>query len=51
MLCPTPNATCVLPLRVMPVPPSPSCSYPFEPPKVKFVTPIYHPNIDEVNRS
>ena len=22
------------------------CSYPFEPPKVKFVTPIYHPNID-----
>ena len=24
----------------------PPCSYPFEPPKVKFVTPIYHPNID-----
>lgn len=22
------------------------CRYPFEPPKVKFVTPIYHPNID-----
>lgn len=21
--------------------------YPFEPPKVNFVTPIYHPNIDE----
>ena len=22
------------------------CRYPFEPPKVRFVTPIYHPNID-----
>jgi len=24
--------------------------YPFEPPKVCFVTPIYHPNIDERGR-
>ncbi|EFN56722.1 hypothetical protein CHLNCDRAFT_13870, partial [Chlorella variabilis] len=24
--------------------------YPFEPPKVKFVTPIYHPNIDPEGR-
>ncbi|KAI9996015.1 hypothetical protein PInf_013193 [Phytophthora infestans] len=24
--------------------------YPFEPPKVRFVTPIYHPNIDDAGR-
>ena len=24
--------------------------YPFEPPKVRFVTPIYHPNIDDGGR-
>lgn len=24
--------------------------YPFEPPMVRFVTPIYHPNIDERGR-
>ncbi|XP_033116650.1 ubiquitin-conjugating enzyme E2 T-like [Anneissia japonica] len=24
--------------------------YPFEPPKVRFVTPIYHPNIDAAGR-
>ncbi|TMW60718.1 hypothetical protein Poli38472_000760 [Pythium oligandrum] len=24
--------------------------YPFEPPKVKFLTPIYHPNIDDAGR-
>ena len=24
--------------------------YPFEPPKVQFLTPIYHPNIDESGR-
>jgi ubiquitin-conjugating enzyme E2 T len=24
--------------------------YPFEPPNVKFLTPIYHPNIDDVGR-
>ncbi|CAH4023565.1 ubiquitin-conjugating enzyme E2 T-like [Pieris brassicae] len=24
--------------------------YPFEPPQVKFVTPVYHPNIDAVGR-
>ena len=24
--------------------------YPFEPPKVRFITPIYHPNIDTVGR-
>lgn len=23
--------------------------YPFEPPQVKFVTPVYHPNIDKGN--
>jgi hypothetical protein len=26
------------------------CRYPFEPPKVRFVTPVYHPNIDERGR-
>ncbi|XP_076450573.1 ubiquitin-conjugating enzyme E2 T-like [Babylonia areolata] len=24
--------------------------YPFEPPKVQFITPIYHPNIDNIGR-
>ncbi len=24
--------------------------YPFEPPKVRFVTPVYHPNIDNSGR-
>jgi ubiquitin-protein ligase len=24
--------------------------YPFEPPKVRFLTPVYHPNIDERGR-
>jgi ubiquitin-conjugating enzyme E2 T len=24
--------------------------YPFEPPKVRFITPIYHPNIDDGGR-
>ncbi|EGZ27816.1 hypothetical protein PHYSODRAFT_400954, partial [Phytophthora sojae] len=24
--------------------------YPFEPPKVRFITPIYHPNIDDAGR-
>eukprot|EP00124_Ichthyophonus_hoferi_P004554 Ihof_evm4s516 gene=Ihof_evmTU4s516 len=24
--------------------------YPFEPPKVRFITPIYHPNIDNAGR-
>lgn len=26
------------------------CRYPFEPPKVRFKTPIYHPNIDDAGR-
>lgn len=26
------------------------CRYPFEPPKIRFVTPIYHPNIDNAGR-
>jgi len=26
------------------------CSYPMEPPKMQFITPIYHPNIDEAGR-
>ncbi|KII65110.1 Ubiquitin-conjugating enzyme E2 N [Thelohanellus kitauei] len=25
-------------------------NYPIEPPKVKFLTPIYHPNIDKIGR-
>ncbi|XP_012255368.1 ubiquitin-conjugating enzyme E2 T-like [Athalia rosae] len=25
-------------------------SYPFEPPRLKFLTPVYHPNIDESGR-
>lgn len=43
----------VLPLLLVPpFPPAPlPCSYPFEPPKVKFVTPIYHPNIDPGERA
>ena len=24
--------------------------YPYEPPKVRFVTPIYHPNVDRAGR-
>lgn len=27
-----------------------TCRYPFEPPKVRFETPIYHPNIDNAGR-
>ena len=27
-----------------------SCRYPFQPPSVTFVTPIYHPNIDNGGR-
>lgn len=26
------------------------CRYPFEPPKMRFLTPIYHPNIDNSGR-
>uniref|UniRef100_A0A8C4QW57 Ubiquitin-conjugating enzyme E2T (putative) n=1 Tax=Eptatretus burgeri TaxID=7764 RepID=A0A8C4QW57_EPTBU len=26
------------------------CRYPFEPPKLRFLTPIYHPNIDTAGR-
>ena len=26
------------------------CRYPFEPPKLRFLTPIYHPNIDNAGR-
>lgn len=27
-----------------------SSSYPFEPPNIRFLTPIYHPNIDNSGR-
>ena len=27
-----------------------SCRYPFQPPNVTFVTPVYHPNIDNGGR-
>ena len=41
----TPYAAGVFRLRVS-VPPR----YPFEPPRVRFVTPVYHPNIDSEGR-
>ena len=38
------GGTCVLRLSV-------PQRYPLEPPKARFVTPIYHPNIDQVRRA